>query len=229
MSINFTDEEMREIDEFVKQIDITNTTLVFNYGEYYQSQLAKKVEELSQRSGKVDTKHIHSTINRITQVIDSFSEYKSSRPNPISLRMRFKKDMQTIHELKNDLSSQSLTLDDCNDTFADCYTEIDKLYIIITKYIIAGDKKLEIVERDILPKLKEQSSDSFASGEEYAGMIICVKFFKDRLTSLRISQTNAIQLKQSISMQQDSYTRLQKLVNSILNNTIPAFEHCLML
>ena len=229
MSTDLTEEDMREIDEFVKQIDITDATLTLYYGEYYQSQLAKKIEEISKLSGKFDTKHIHSTINRITQVINSFTDYKARRPNPISLRMRFRKDMQTIREQKNDLSSQFLILDDCNDTFTDCYSEVNNLYIIITKYIIAGEKKLSIVEKEVLPALKEQSSSSFSAGEEYTNMIICVKFFKERLTSLRISQTNAIQLKQYITMQQSTYTSLQKLVNSILNNTIPAFEHCLML
>lgn len=224
-----TEQDIREINSFVNQIDITDNVLVINYGKKQQEEIAKMFDTYSNIFDKIDAEQIHSLIQQTTSLItETTSSYKSNYKKLLSSRVKLKKSIKDVHSLANELSSQYLNIDDNNDALSECYSKILQLYELITKYIIAGEKKLAKAEIN-LADLKQNNSQSFDYVEEYSRMVQCVETFKEKLNSLRISQTSALQLTKQTELKINNNNALKETINSILNNTLPAFEQCIIL
>ena len=221
---SLSEKDFQEIDAFVNQIDITDSFLIIHYGRDCQIQIANISNSISELIIKHDPQHIRESIRKVTQIINDFHSYRFSAKKSISFKNRFKADKKAVHKIKNELDSQSLILDDYNDELLAFYSQLETLYITITKYIIAGEKKLNQLKTGVLPELKENSTTSISSAQEYNNMMQCINYFEDRIHSLCASQTNALLQRKQISLQLNNNNQLKSVISGIIDSTIPAFE-----
>ena len=221
---SLSDEDVKEIDSFVKLIHITDNVLVINYGGYFQKQLSDlftRISETILNSKKAQA--VPELIKQITTRINSFISYKNKEHDKKALQKRFIEDSKKIRSLKNELYSHLLRLSDYSETLCSFKSQLQDLYSTITKYIIAGEKKLDQVSV-ILQEEDFAKNRSIHSIEEYNYIVQCYKNFSTRLDSLRVSQTSALQYIMQIDAELAKNSTLIQTISGIINNTVPAFE-----
>lgn len=224
-----SEEDKQEINAFVSKIDITDSVLVFNYGESCRIQIAKIYDSIFNRFLKKENNHIKEYINQISKLLTDFASHKSSKKNSIFLKQRFLEVKDSVHQIANELDSQHLILMHDNDALLDFNSNLEELYITITKYIIAGEKRLDQVKTGILPELAQKRATSSNSAEEYNRLMQCMNTFEQKLHSLRTSQTIALQMIAQINIELENNKILIEMSKETLNNTIPAWENSIIL
>lgn len=223
--LSLSEEDEQEIDAFVSQIDITDSVLVFNYGENCRAKIAALYSSVFNCFNKKDYSYIKDYITQIEKLLADFSIGKSVKKNSFLSKYQFLKTKSSVHKIANELDSQQLILMHDNDVLSRFDSNLNELYKTITKYIVAGEKRLEQVKTDILPMLKQNLDVSIASTEEYNRMVQYVNTFEQKLYSLSTSKEIALQLIAQINIILKNNTILIETIKETINSTIPAWEN----
>lgn len=225
-----TEQDYREIDEFVKQIKITNSNLVLTYGDYYQRNIANLYSFLSEviLVNNESLSDINDLEKSILRIIDTFIEFSSREVDSASVRERSIKDKRRILVLKSKLESIRLDSTIATEKLRKSYSEMFDFFRIIYKYIIAGEKKSAQIKK-ILKDYDDNKESIIKTPEDYYFVTNCNKSFIKRLQSLKDTlascQLYLIQIKQQIEKNENAISICEKLIYT----TIPAFEQSVTL
>lgn len=207
--------DMDEIAEFLPQIDLTDITLINTYGETCQRQNTSFSESTLKRLVKNYNTSLTDIFNQIAQIIGDFSDSKK-KLNVLVENFLIARNL--VNQLKNELECIELTLSSFNDELVSSQNKLEKIYKTLSKYILAGEMKLEQVNNAPSPKF-----DALGSTEHY------LNSFKKRLDSLRLSRTVTLQMLSQVYLLITANSAKLESIKGFCLNTIPEWENSMII
>jgi uncharacterized protein YaaN involved in tellurite resistance len=230
-------EEQKQVDAFIKQIDITNSQAVLNYGVGTQ----KKIADFSQKAiDNVRTKDMGEVGNMLTGLVTDLKNFDVD-DNDKGIFSFFKRGANRVNELKAKYSSVETNINEVTSkleqhqvTLLKDVAMLDQMYELnlnyfkeLTMYIEAGKKKLELVRATDLAELQNKATASGLPEDAQAAKDLanmCDRFEK-KIYDLELTRNIAMQTGPQIRMVQSSDTVMAEKIQSTIVNTIPLWKN----
>ncbi len=232
-----TEEEKRQVDEFVKQIDLSNTSAVLNYGVGTQ----KKLADFSQKAiDNVRTKDMGEVGNMLSSLVTELKDFDVEEEEK-GFAAFFKKKANKVEALKNRYAKVETNVQAVSDELEKHQVQLmkdadlmDRMYELnlsyfheLTMYIAAGKKKLEEVRGKELKDLQDKAAQSGLAEDAQKAKDLaeqCDRFEK-KIYDLELTRTVAMQTAPEIRMVQNSDTTMAEKIQSTIVNTIPLWKN----
>ena len=238
----FTPEEQAQIDEFAKKIDITNSSLVFQYGAGTQQNIAsfsdtalnnvrsKDLGEVGDmiaglvtelRSFDVDTEEKKGLFGFLRQKVDKIQLLKN-RYDDVEVNVN-----KLVNELENhqvQLLKDIATMDQLYDMNLTYFKEL-------SMYIAAGNEALEAFRSGPLAEARAKAQQSgLPEDAQYASDLAAkAERFEKKLYDLELTRNVAIQMAPQIRLLQNNNQVLAEKIQSTIVNTIPLWKSQMVL
>jgi len=232
-----TPEELRQVEEFAKKIDVTNSKAVMTYGVGTQ----KKMADFSEKTlESVKTKDMGEVGDMVSGLVTQLKNFDVDE-NEKGIKGFFRKKGNQMQELKtkytnveknvtaisNELEKHQVTL--LKDVeLLDRMYELNLIYFKeLSMYILAGKKKLKEVRENELPKLQEKAAKSGLPEDAQAAKDLaeqCDRFEK-KIHDLQLTRAVAMQTGPQIRMIQASDQIMAEKIQSTIVNTIPLWKN----
>ena len=234
-------EEQQMVEDFSKQIDVTSSTMVLQYGAEAQKKIADFSDTALQN---VRTKDLGQVGDMMVNLIGELKEFSEDEEEKGFLGI-FKKTGNKIERLKSRYDSAevnvnkiSKALEDHQITLMRDIALLDQLYeknMIhfkeLTMYILAGKKKLEEIRTKDLPEMiaaaeKTGLAEDAQKANDLANA--CDRFEK-KIHDLELTRTVSLQMAPQIRLVQNNDTLMTEKIQSTLVNTIPLWKSQMVL
>jgi len=232
-----TPEEQKAVNEFAEKIDLTNSTLVLQYGSAAQ----KKIASFSDTAlDKVRTKDLGEIGDEISSLVVELKGFDIDEEEKKGLFGWFKNTGNKITAMKARYDSAETNVDKIAAALENHQVQLmkdvvmlDKLYEMnlnyhkeLSMYIIAGKKKVEAARGGELAELRARAiasnlPEDAQAAKDYEGLI---DRFEKKLHDLELTRTIALQTAPQIRLVQGSDTVMAEKIQSTLVNTIPLWK-----
>lgn len=237
-----TEEEKQMVNEFSKQIDITSSNVILQYG----SEAQKKIADFSDSAlQNVRTKDLGTVGDALSDLVVELKGFSTDEEEEKGLFGLFKKGSNKIASMKARYDKAEVNVDKiCNIleehqiTLLKDIALLDQLYeknLInfkeLSMYILAGQKKLEEIKVKELPQLIEKAEKSGLPEDSQAANDLanaCNRFEK-KLHDLELTRMVSIQMAPQIRLVQNNDTLMTEKIQSTLVNTIPLWKSQMVL
>ncbi len=232
-----TPEELRQVEEFAKKIDVTNSKAVMTYGVGTQ----KKMADFSEKTlESVKTKDMGEVGNMVSGLVTQLKNFDLDE-NEKGIKGFFKKKGNQMQELKTkyttvekNVEAISNELEKHQVTLLKDVELLDRMYELnltyfkeLSMYILAGKKKLKEVRETELPALQKKAAESGLPEDAQAAKDFadqCDRFEK-KLHDLQLTRAVAMQTGPQIRMIQSSNQIMAEKIQSTIVNTIPLWKN----
>ncbi len=240
--IELTDAEMKVVDDFAKQIDITNTNHVLQYGADAQQKMAEFSDVALEKVRTKDLGTVGDTLSDLIVELNGFSALEEGKggflglfkkaANPVAkLKAKYTKAEANVEKVVDALEGHQATLTKDIAVLDEMFAANTQNFKQLSMYIVAGKKKLEEAQNVTLPELKAKAE---ASGEpadvqaanDFANM--CNRFEK-KLHDLDLTRTVSLQMAPQIRMVQNNDALMVEKIQTTLINTIPLWKSQMVL
>ena len=237
LEAQLTAEELKQVEDFSKQIDISNTTGVMNYGVGTQKKLADFSEKAIEN---VRTKDMGEVGNMITDLVTELKGFeieedekgiralfKKSANKFEGMKAKYAKAEVNVQTIANELEKHQVTLLKDVDVLDKMYDLNLNYYKELTMYILAGKKRLEEERNTTLLELQKKAEQSGLPEDAEAAKDLANKCdrFEKKLYDLELTRTIAMQTGPQIRMVQSSDTMMAEKIQSTIVNTIPLWKN----
>ena len=236
-----TDEERRAVDNFANQIDLTNSSVILQYGAGTQ----KKMADFSEAAlDNVRTKDLGEVGDLLTGVVTELKNFdadeeekgflgffKKNTNKLTTMKAKYDRAEVNVGKICEALENQQVTL--MKDiAVLDKMYELNKTYFKeLSMYIIAGKKKLEKVRAGELPELMRKAEMTGLPEDAQAAKdldAMCNRFEK-KLHDLELTRMISIQTAPQIRLVQNNDTMMVEKIQSTVVNTIPLWKSQMVL
>lgn len=227
--------EKKQVDAFVKQIDIKDSNVVLQYGSGAQKKMAAFSEKAIENVRTKDMGEVGKLLSDVVIELKGFDEeeekgifgfFKKQGNKLQMLKTRYDKAEVNIGKITDALETHQVTL--MKDT-----AMLDKMYELnlahfkeLTMYIIAGKKRLYEVRNTELKELLAKAEASGKPEDAQAARDLdaqCTRFEK-KLYDLELTRTVAMQTAPQIRIVQENDIVMSEKIQSTLVNTIPLWK-----
>jgi uncharacterized protein YaaN involved in tellurite resistance len=231
-----TDEEKKMVDEFSKQIDITSSTTILQYGSAAQQKIAAFSDIALE---KVQTKDLGATGELMTDLVGELRNFDIEEDDNVFVKF-FKKQTNSIKNIRtkyddvnvnvekivNELEQHQIVLLKDIALLDQLYEKNLVNYKELTMYILAGQKRLKEIKQKDLPKsqLKAKQSGLPEDAQAANDLANAVNRFEKKLHDLELTRVVSIQMAPQIRMVQNNDTIMTEKIQSTLVNTIPLWK-----
>lgn len=231
-----TPEEQRQVDEFVKQIDITNSQMVLQYGAGSQ----KKIADFSETAlGSVRTRDLGEIGDDLACVVSElknmdeeeegkglFGFFRRNTNRLANMKAKYAKAEVNVNRICKVLEGHQVQLLKDAAMLDQMYELNLNYYRELTMYILAGKQKLQHVREEELPELLRRAEASGLPEDTQKAKDLaelCSRFEK-KVYDLELTRTVAMQMAPQIRLIQNNDTVMSEKIQSTLVNTIPLWK-----
>ena len=230
-------EELAQVEAFAKQIDLSNSTAILNYGAGTQ----KKLTGFSEKAlAAVRTKDLGEVGDMITQLITELKDFDVEEKEK-GLKALFKKGSNKLTamnakyaKVETSVSVITTELEKHEATLLKDVAMLDQMYAAnlayfkeLSMYIAAGKKKLEETRNGELARLQGKAEETGLAEDVQAARdlaAMCDRFEK-KIYDLQLTRTIALQSGPQIRMVQSSDIIMAEKIQSTIVNTIPLWKN----
>lgn len=239
--IQLSEEEQRMVDQFVDKIEITDSNSILQYGVGAQ----KKISDFSQSAlNNVRTKdlgEIGDMLSSVVHELKNFEEgedkkgilgiFKKGKDKVSKMKLSYDKVESNIGKMCNALETHQIQL--LKDiAMLDKMYDINKVYFKeLSMYILAGKKKLQILEKEELPKLQEKAkrSGNPQDAQELNDFVALCNRFDKKIHDLELTKMISLQMAPQIRLIQNNDSLMSEKIQSTIINTIPLWKNQMVL
>lgn len=232
------DEEKQMVENFSKQIDLKNATMVLQYGAGTQQKMAAFSEKALESVQSKDLGEVGDMLAGIVMELKSFDAVEEEKggfmkffrkgTNKIdALKARYNKVETNIEEISKVLEQHQIRLLKDISGLDQLYESNRTYYKEITMYILAGKKSLEKFRATEVAKAADKAQKSgLPEDAQQANDLneICNRFEK-KLHDLELTRMIAIQTAPQIRLIQNNDSMMAEKIQSTLVNTIPLWKN----
>ncbi|RKM54854.1 toxic anion resistance protein [Butyrivibrio sp. X503] len=237
MEAQLSPEELKQVEEFSKQIDIANSAGIMNYGVGTQ----KKLADFSEKAlDNVKTKDMGEVGDMITDLVTQlksfeiaedekglFAFFKKGANKFEAMKAKYNKVETNVQTISKELERHQITLMKDVDILDKMYDLNLNYYKELSMYILAGKKRLEEERTTTLVELQKKAEESglpedAEKAKDFANK--CDRFEK-KIYDLELTRTIAMQTGPQIRMVQSSDTVMAEKIQSTIVNTIPLWKN----
>lgn len=235
-----TEEERRQVDAFASQIDLTNSTLVLQYGAGTQKKMADFSESALENVRSKDLGEVGELLSGVVTELKSFDEeeekgffgfFKKTSNKIQAMKAKYAKAEENVSQIVKALEKHQVQL--MKDTAL-----LDKMYELnltyfkeLSMYILAGKKKLKEVRGGELSALTAKAQASGLPEDAQAAKDLdsmCTRFEK-KIHDLELTRMISIQTAPQIRLVQNNDTLMVEKIQSTIVNTIPLWKSQMVL
>ena len=235
-----TEEERRQVDAFASQIDLTNSTLVLQYGAGTQKKMADFSESALENVRSKDLGEVGELLSGVVTELKSFDEeeekgffgfFKKTSNKIQAMKAKYAKAEENVSQIVKALEKHQVQL--MKDTAL-----LDKMYELnltyfkeLSMYILAGKKKLAEVRNTRLAELTAKAQTSGLPEDAQAAKDLdsmCSRFEK-KIHDLELTRMISIQTASQIRLVQNNDTLMVEKIQSTIVNTIPLWKSQMVL
>ena len=233
-------EERAAVDSFADQIDLTNSTMILQYGAGTQKKMADFSENALENVKTKDLGEVGDLLSGVVKELKSFDEeeekgflgiFKKTSNKIQAMKAKYAKAETNIEQICKVLESHQVQL--LKDVAV-----LDKMYELnltyfkeLTMYIMAGKKKLEEVRQTKLQELLRKAQVSGLAEDAQAARdleAMCTRFEK-KIHDLELTRTISMQTAPQIRLVQGNDTMMVEKIQSTIVNTIPLWKSQMVL
>lgn len=235
-----TEEEREMADAFARQIDLTDSTMVLQYGAGTQKKMADFSEDALENVRSKDLGEVGNLLSGVVKELKGFDEeeekgffgiFKKASNKIESMKAKYAKAEANVNEIVKVLEKHQVQL--MKDTAL-----LDKMYELnltyfkeLSMYILAGRKKLAEVRSTQLRELLDKAKLSGLPEDAQAARDLdsmCSRFEK-KIHDLELTRMISIQTAPQIRLVQNNDTLMVEKIQSTIVNTIPLWKSQMVL
>ena len=217
-----TEEERKVVREFSKKIDISDSSLVLQYGAAAQKNVASFSEDALSSVRSKDLGEVGEALSSLVVELKGFGEeeekkglfglFKKTGNKLETMKAQFAKAETNVDKIVAALEQHQVTLMKDIAMFDQMYEMNLKYYKELTMYILAGKLRLEEVRKGELEELRKAAEQSGLAedAQKYNDMVNLCNRFEKKLHDLEL-------------------TRMVEKIQTSLVNTIPLWKSQMVL
>ena len=237
----YTEAERKVIADFSEKIDITNATMVLQYGSAAQ----KKLSDFSESAlSNVRTKDLGEVGDLVTDLVGELKGFdvdedeggflgffKKSANKLTNLKARYDKAETNVDKICTVLENHQVQLLKDIAMLDKMYEKNLGNYKELGMYILAGKKKLQTIRETVLPEMieKAQKTGDAADSQAANDMAAFCDRFEKKLHDLELTRMISLQMGPQIRLVQNNDTLMAEKIQSTLTNTIPLWKSQMVL
>lgn len=233
---DLTPAEQKMVKDFSKQIDITDSALVMQYGAGSQKKIADFADTALQNVKTKDLGEVGQLLGDMVIQLKSFEDDTDNK----GFKGFFKKQKNKVDMMRTKYASTEKNIDTIVDslekyqvTLMKDIAMLDKLYDVnkdyfkeLSMYILAGKEKLEQARTVELPALVQKAQqtnlpEDTQAANDYASML---DRFEKKIHDLELTRVVALQMAPQIRLIQNNDTLMAEKIQSSIVNTIPLWK-----
>lgn len=235
-----SDEEKLAVDTFASQIDLTNSSVILQYGAGTQKKMADFSETALENVKTKDLGEVGELLSGVVKQLKDFDEEEDKGFLGI-----FKKPANKIAAMKAKYAKAETNIDQICKVLENHQVQLmkdiailDKMYEVnltyfkeLSMYVLAGKKKLQEVRATKLPVLLQKAQTSALPEDAQAAKDLdsmCNRFEK-KIHDLELTRTISIQTAPQIRLVQGNNTLMVEKIQSTIVNTIPLWKSQMVL
>ena len=236
-----SEEERKIVDEFSKKIDISNSSIVLQYGAAAQKNIASFSENAL---ASVRTKDLGAIGDDLAELVTELKGFDAEEEKKGFLGL-FKKPVDALEQMKTKytsaeknvekivaaLEAHQVTLMKDVAMLDQMYALNEKYYKELTMYIVAGKKRLADVRANELEELRKKAEDSNSpdAAQEYNDYVNLINRFEKKIHDLELTRQISVQMGPQTRLLQNNDTLMIEKIQSSLVNTIPLWKSQMVL
>lgn len=233
-------EEQKQVEEFVKQIDISNVKMVNSYGSSAQKGISTFSSSIT---GTVKTKEfgdVGDSLRELRMAINStiapqkkglLGLFQKGKQKVTYVIANYESAETNIKKIEKDLQRHQQVLTKDVYVFDQMYDMNLEFYKELTMYIIAGKKALELARSTKLVELREkaEATQDQLDVQMYRDYDDACKRFEKRIYDLETTRLVSIQMAPQIRLLQNADQQVVDKLRSDVINTIPLWRNQMVL
>lgn len=236
-----TEEERKAVEAFADQIDLTNSSVILQYGVGTQKKMADFSENALENVKTKDLGEVGELLSGVVKELKSFDEeedkgffgniFKKTSNKITAMKAKYAKAEDNVNQICKVLENHQVQL--LKDVAI-----LDKMYDVnltyfkeLSMYILAGKKKLRDIRDGRLPELMEKAQRSGLPEDAQAAKDLdsmCNRFEK-KIHDLELTRTISIQTAPQIRLVQGNDTLMVEKIQSTIVNTVPLWKSQMVL
>ena len=235
-----TPEERQMAEQLANQIDLSNSSMILQYGAGTQKKMADFSESALENVRTKDLGEVGELLSGVVQELKNFDEeeergflgiFKKQANKIQNLKTKYTKAEANINQIIKALEGHQVQL-------LKDIAILDKMYELnltyfkeLSMYILAGKKKLKEVEDSQLRELiaKAQKSGLAEDAQAAKDLESMCQRFEKKLHDLELTRMVSIQTAPQIRMIQNNDTVMAEKIQSTIVNTIPLWKSQMVL
>lgn len=235
-----SEEEKKQVEEFIKQIDVANVKMVNSYGTSAQKGISTFSSSIT---GTVKTKEfgdVGDSLRELRVAINStitpekkglLGLFQKGKQKVTYVIANYESAETNIRKIEKDLQKHQQVLTKDVYVFDQMYDMNLEFYKELTMYIIAGKKALEIARSTKLVELREkaEATQDQLDVQMYRDYDDACKRFEKRIYDLETTRLVSIQMAPQIRLLQNADQQVVDKLRSDVINTIPLWRNQMVL
>lgn len=235
-----SEEEKKQVEEYIKTIDISNVKLVNSYGASAQRGISGFSVSITNNVKTKEFGDIGDSLRELQIAINSTTTpekkgllglFKKGKQKVTFLIANYESAETNIKKIEKDLQRHQQQLTKDVFVFDQMYDMNLEFYKELTMYIIAGKKALEQARKTKLVELQEKASTSKdqMNAQIYNDYADSCRRFEKRLSDLEMTRLLSVQMAPQIRLLQTADQEVVDKLRSDILNTIPLWRNQMVL
>ena len=232
--------ERKMVDEFSQKIDITDSTVVLQYGAAAQKNIAGFSERALNSVRTKDLGEVGEALSGLVVELKDFGEpekkgimgfFQKKRSELEVMKANYAKAEANVDKIVATLEGHQVALMKDIAMLDQMYELNTKYYKELTMYILAGKKRLESVRTNDLENLRKKAAESGAQedAQAYNDLANLCSRFEKKLHDLELTRMISIQMGPQTRLIQNNDALMLEKIQSSLVNTIPLWKSQMVL
>ena len=233
--------ERKMVAEFSEKIDVTDSSLVLNYGAAAQKNVAAFSESALSNVKTKDLGQVGEALGNLVVELKGFGEeeekkglfgmFKKAGNKLESMKAQYAKAETNVDKIVKVLENHQVVLMKDIAMFDQMYDLNTKYYKELTMYILAGKKRLEYLRTHDLADLKKKAEATGAQedAQAYNDFANLCSRFEKKLHDLELTRMISVQMGPQTRLLQNNDTQMLEKIQSSLVNTIPLWKSQMVL
>ena len=236
-----TEAERKMVDEFAQKIDVTDSSVVLQYGAAAQKNIASFSENALNSVKTKDLGEVGEALSSLVVELKGFGQeedeggifgfFKKKRDKLEAMKASYAKAEVNVDKIVRALENHQVVLMKDIAMLDQMYELNTKYYKELTMYIIAGKKRLEYLRTHDLEDLKQKAakSGSQEDAQAYNDFANLCSRFEKKIHDLELTRMISVQMGPQTRLLQNNDTLMLEKIQSSLVNTIPLWRSQMVL
>ena len=241
-SSQLTPAERKAIDDFEKQIDVSNPDHILLFGADVQKKIADFSDTALEAVKTQDTGEIGDMLVNLVTELKGFEAdaeepkglrklFSNANTRMEGMKARYTKVSGNVENIASSLEQYQVQLLKDVAMFNRLYDQNSDYFRQLTLYIIAGEEKLEQVRNGELKELmaKAEASGDAMDAQKANDLAAQCDRFEKKLHDLKLTRQVSMQMAPQIRLLQNNDSLLVERIQSTLSNTLPLWKSQMVL
>ena len=234
--------ERKIVEDFAKKIDITDSSVVLQYGAGAQKNIASFSENALNNVRTKDLGEVGKALSDLVVELKEFGDDEEEKKGIFGFFQKKKKDLESmragyakaeanVDKIVGVLEGHQVVLMKDIAMLDQMYELNNKYYKELTMYILAGKKRLEYLRTTQLEQLRQKAQTTGAQedAQAYNDFANLCSRFEKKIHDLELTRMISIQMGPQTRLLQNNDTLMLEKIQSSLVNTIPLWKSQMVL